>query len=157
MEVLVKEVHLSDIAQLLALADRANEVQVLPLLSEEGRLSMRKATRASASQFGNRRRYSGLKAVLDSKIVGYVVWRDGFYVSQLYVDPPFHRKGIGGRLMKEVLKRASSFPLKLRASPNALGFYENFGFRAIDVESSDNGIRYVPMEYDSVEDHGKLS
>ena len=64
--------------------------------------------------------------LLDSKIVGYVVWRDGFYVSQLYVDPPFHRKGIGRRLMNEVLKRASSFPLKLRASPNALGFYESF-------------------------------
>lgn len=148
MDISVNAVQLSDVAHLLALADRANESQVLPLLTEEGQHSMRKATHASANQFGNRRRYSALKAVLDSKIVGYVVWRDGFYVSQLYVDPPFHRRGIGCRLMSEVVKRASTFPLKLRASPNAVSFYEDFGFRAIDVETSDKGIRYVPMEYD---------
>jgi GNAT superfamily N-acetyltransferase len=61
------------------------------------------------------------------------------YLRDLFVDPPYMRKGVGGRLFDEVLAFAlakGAKRLSLTADPNAVEFYERRGLRVVAEESS---------------------
>jgi ribosomal-protein-alanine acetyltransferase len=81
--------------------------------------------------------YDCLVAELDGRVVGFVVCRilddkEGEVLS-LVVDPPFRRRGIGKRLMLQVLGRSrESWFLEVRQSNSpALILYRNLGFQEI--------------------------
>jgi len=44
-----------------------------------------------------------------------------------------------------MLKRSGASSIELKASVNAVGFYQRLGFQSVDIEQVKNGIRYVPM------------
>jgi ribosomal protein S18 acetylase RimI-like enzyme len=134
-----------DIPEISLLVEQTSELQVIPTLSSEGQLSMRSARSADILSIADASKYRAVKAVSDDKIIGYVAWRDPYYIAQLYVLPESQNRGVGGALLDAVIARSGCDRLHLRASINAIGFYERCGFTHDGAEESDKGIRYVPM------------
>ncbi|MGG1947350.1 GNAT family N-acetyltransferase [Trinickia sp. NRRL B-1857] len=77
-----------------------------------------------------------LKYVDGSKIVGVVLIKDFWNLCSLFVDPGFHRRGIGRALLLEGLRRCVSQGdrgyVKVNAAPNAVPFYHSLGFNNLD-------------------------
>ena len=73
-----------------------------------------------------------LKCTLEASIVGIVMVKDFWNVSDLFVRPDFHRRGIGRALMQEALKRCEGKTerkdVKLNSSNYAVDFYRAIGF-----------------------------
>jgi GNAT superfamily N-acetyltransferase len=143
MEILNVTRH--DEAALLNIATAAIEAQIMPLLAEQGRATMRKAQLREASRVYDLKYYSAAKAVIDGKITGYVAWTTDGKVAHLYVDPSFQGGGVGGALLQHSINQLSGRKVHLRASINSVGFYEKQGFVTLDNELGDAGVRYVPM------------
>ena len=143
----IQSVIAGDIPEISLLVEQTSELQVIPTLSSEGQLSMRSARSADISSIADASKYRAVKAVSDDQIIGYVAWRDPYYIAQLYVLPESQNRGVGGTLLDAVIARSGYDRLHLRASINAIGFYERYGFTHDGAEESDKGIRYVPMSF----------
>ncbi len=73
---------------------------------------------------------------LDDSDLGWLQSRtreDGFFVAQLFVDPPFQGRGIGSEVMRRIIGEAAELRQPVRLSVvkinPALGLYERLGFR----------------------------
>ncbi|HGZ7401096.1 GNAT family N-acetyltransferase [Vibrio diabolicus] len=130
---------------ILALGEAVNEEFVIPYLSSDGQEAMRNARKGDIEQATNTEIYTSIKAVKNGAIVGYVAWRQGNYIAQLYVSSKYQNQGVGRGLITEMLKRSGASSIELKASVNAVGFYERLGFQSLGTEQVKNGIRYVPM------------
>ncbi|EKO3793775.1 GNAT family N-acetyltransferase [Vibrio metschnikovii] len=130
---------------ILALGESVNEEFVIPYLSSDGQEAMRNARKGDIEQATNAEIYTSIKAVKNGAIVGYVAWRQGNYIAQLYVSSKYQNQGVGRGLIAEMLKRSGASSIELKASVNAIGFYERLGFQSVGTEQVKNGIRYVPM------------
>ena len=73
-------------------------------------------------------------ATVDGRIVGFVstvTSDDVVELDDLFVEPDWMRKGIGNRLVLDVVEmagRTGARRLEVTANPHALAFYENAGF-----------------------------
>ncbi|ANN26367.1 GNAT family N-acetyltransferase [Vibrio vulnificus] len=130
---------------ILSLGESVNEEFVIPYLSSDGQEAMRNARKGDIEQATNTEIYTSIKAVKNGAIVGYVAWRQGNYIAQLYVSSKYQNQGVGRGLITEMLKRSGASSIELKASVNAVGFYERLGFQSVGTEQVKNGIRYVPM------------
>jgi len=146
-EFLISEIEEKDLPEVFSLANNVLEKQVFPILSSEGIDTIRKNLDSDTSDILNKAIYQALKIKIDDKIVGYIAWRHGYYIAQLYVASEYQRHGIGTRLLDEVRKRAGVVNLKVRASLNAVDFYLKYGFTAEGSASEINNIRFLPMEF----------
>ena len=67
-----------------------------------------------------------------------------------YYEASYHKKGVGRALIdyvgKYVLLEEGFHRLTVNAAPYAVGFYHKLGFRDTDIEKTNDGIRYTPME-----------
>ena len=144
---LVSDIEEDDLHEIFALANKVIEEHVFPTLSKEGRNTIRNTLNKDTSDILNKELYQALKVEMDSKIVGYIAWRHGYHIAQLYVDSEYQSKGIGTLLVNEVIKRSNSSLLKVRASLNAVQFYMKIGFIPVGNESVINGIKFLPMEF----------
>jgi ribosomal protein S18 acetylase RimI-like enzyme len=72
-------------------------------------------------------------ACLDHRIVGFVAWRDGGFISWLYVDPSYHRRGIGSRLLDEAMNRVGGDAWTLAKDGNtpAIELYRKRGMETV--------------------------
>nr|WP_194717455.1 GNAT family N-acetyltransferase [Vibrio sp. S9_S30] len=129
----------------MALGEAVNEEFVIPYLNPTGRKAMRSARKADIKQVTNSNIYTSVKAVSNSVLVGYVAWRSGNYIAQLYVSSMSQGQGIGTGLIREMQKRSKASSIELKASVNAVGFYKRLGFQPTESEQVKNGIRYLPM------------
>lgn len=145
MTVLISPVIPEDLPAVLAIARQVNEAQVLPHLNEEGRTTMRDSLEKDLQRLLDTDGWPSLKATLEGDAVGYVAWRDGHFVTSLYVSLAHQGKGIGGRLMDAMIARATEPLVKLRSSVNAVDFYLRYGFTPTGEEQIISGIRFVPM------------
>lgn len=102
--------------------------------------------------FGPDRRFDGLVAELEGRIVGYALFHDGFHVGQgapglvlmdLYAEPPVRRRGVGRALMAavaEAARRRRGTWVAWQVHPDnveGLAFYRAIGarrYRAADFE-----------------------
>lgn len=84
------------------------------------------------------------------KIIGAASLRNTNFLSLLFVDKKYHKKGIGAALLDmlcEYLKDEAGVKfIHLASSPYAVGFYLKQGFHATDSELEIAGIRVTPME-----------
>jgi ribosomal protein S18 acetylase RimI-like enzyme len=90
------------------------------LLSERG--SLESIQRESACQ-------TFLVAEVEQRIVGMVAV-NGSLVAKLYVDPPYHGRGIGTALFRAaeaIVLQGGYDHLTLGAAPSAVGFYRAMG------------------------------
>lgn len=82
----------------------------------------------------------------EDNIIGIIATRnDSTHISLFFVNGKFHRKGIGKKLFMEACKSNKSGKITVHSSPYAIGFYHNLGFKDIDNEKVQDGIRYTPM------------
>ncbi|MDD5917714.1 MAG: GNAT family N-acetyltransferase [bacterium] len=69
------------------------------------------------------------------------------HICFFFVKGSYHRRGIGTRLFKQLLRDVPSGTITLNSSPYGLPFYRALGFIPTDHEQTVNGIRFTPMEY----------
>ena len=90
-------------------------------------------------------------AVEDDKIIGLISLRSGNHISLLFVDPKYHRCGVGTALVKYLqsylLLHTKQQKLTVNAAPYGIPFYHRLGFRDTGVETKKDGIIYTPMEF----------
>ena len=146
MEFILEKVTHKDLDSILKLGEAVNEEHVVPLLNAEGQQAIRSALKSDIEQVTDTEVYSAVKAVIGNEIIGYIAWRQGNYIGQLYVKTECHGFGVAKRLVEEMKKRSGARLIRVKASIYALGFYRNVGFKPVSEELSINGIRYVPME-----------
>ncbi len=79
------------------------------------------------------------------QLVGVIVIKLDSHVSMLFVDPDFHRKGIGSRLFQVAFGEQAG-KITVNASPYAIEFYHRLGFQDKSAEQIVDGIRFTPMK-----------
>lgn len=86
----------------------------------------------------------------DKRLVGMISLRNETHISLLFVDPAYHKRGIGRALIdyvgKYVLLEEGFHVITVNAAPYAVGFYHKLGFGDTGSEMTNDGIRYTPME-----------
>lgn len=94
--------------------------------------------------------YQLMVALSHDKIVGIISLRDISHISLLFVEESFHYKGIGKLLIHKAAEYLMSeegiLKMTVNAAPYAIGFYHKLGFTDTDIELTNDGIRYTPME-----------
>jgi GNAT superfamily N-acetyltransferase len=88
-------------------------------------------------------------AFIDDRLVGVLAVRDRNYISLFFIDSDFQGMGIGRKLFEVIRKEIAScgeFAINVHSSPFAVPIYEALGFSKIDIEQSEAGIRYTPMQ-----------
>ena len=80
---------------------------------------------------------------------GMIALRENSHISLLFVRGEFHRQGIGRMLYAEAKKHALASGTKIitvNASEFGLPFYRAMGFYETDMQLTNDGIIYTPME-----------
>jgi ribosomal protein S18 acetylase RimI-like enzyme len=78
-------------------------------------------------------------ACVGGRLVGFVAWRDrgewrnSGYLSWLYVDPAYHRRGIGDRLMAEAMRSLGdqAWTLARLGNDPAIRLYQKYGMQIV--------------------------
>jgi GNAT superfamily N-acetyltransferase len=83
-------------------------------------------------------------------IIGVIEIKNSNYISRLFVDENYQRKGIARELIHRVVTRCLDrspliFEITVNSSPNAVPAYQAFGFQQTGPENIGGGIRYIPM------------
>lgn len=87
---------------------------------------------------------TAMVACVDGRVVGFVAWRDrgewrdSGYLSWLYVDPAYHRRGIGDRLMAEAMAALGdqAWTLAKQGNAPALNLYQKHGMQIVKSRPS---------------------
>ena len=88
---------------------------------------------------------TAMVASVRGQIVGFVAWRDrgewigSGYLSWLYVDPAYHRRGIGDSLMRRAMKAlgAQAWTLTKTGNDPAINLNTKHGMRAVTTRPAD--------------------
>ncbi len=87
-----------------------------------------------------------------SDYVGMLTLREKKHISLLFVEENYHRHGVASALLSFVCRYALCEEgvenLTVNAAPYATGFYHKKGFRDLQGEMLQDGIRFTPMELD---------
>lgn len=113
----IQQLASAQVAEVLALAERAQATDGVDPLNEEARFSL---TRANAEH---------LLAQRDSQLVGYLNWLPALHTAQLVVDPAHRRQGIGRDLWLQVPANPAIWGFA--NLPAAQGFAAALGLRPI--------------------------
>lgn len=138
-------------SDVIALVLRVFAEFVAPGYSQEGVVEFMKY--ASADDLAKRTSEGNFVLVAEAgqAVIGVIEIRESNHVSLLFVEPSFHRKGIGRELVKRAIERCRVRKpdvnrITVNASPNAHGAYRAIGFQDIGSETTVRGIRFIPME-----------
>lgn len=70
------------------------------------------------------------------------------HICCFFVDPEFHRRGIGTRLWEHLKHQSAQQTITVNSSPFAVPIYRRLGFVPTASEQLADGIRYTPMQYE---------
>lgn len=88
----------------------------------------------------------------NGKIIGLISMRNGNHISLLFVDPLYHKMGIGRSLVEKLVEYLKTYTdqklLTVNAAPSAIEFYRRLGFFETGELTRQDGIIYLPMELD---------
>lgn len=76
------------------------------------------------------------------------VQENGPHIVLFFVDPVWHRKGVGKALFRRFLTDSGPRQVSVNSSPYAVDIYRRLGFFPTAPEQCTDGIRYTPMAYD---------
>ena len=78
-----------------------------------------------------------------------VLAAEGSHIALFFVDPAFHRQGIGRLLFQAYLAEGGRGRITVHSSPYAVEVYRHLGFSPTAEEQlSPDGIRYTPMVWE---------
>lgn len=87
-------------------------------------------------------------AIAEKTIIGVLALRPGgTHISLFFVDPAWHRQGVGKALFRRFLADSSAEKVTVHSSPYAVEIYRRLGFYPTASEQVADGIRYTPMVY----------
>ena len=119
--------------------------------SQEGVAEFKKF--ASADALADRFRAGNLFLLAESaqRIIGAIEMREDSHIALLFVEKSLQRKGIARELLQrsiEICRKRNPDIRKItvNSSPNAFAAYQRIGFKAIEKEQLQNGMRFIPME-----------
>lgn len=82
----------------------------------------------------------------DSELIGIIGTKNkGQHISLFFINPKYHRKGIGRSLFDYAYSNQTVAQITVNSSTFAVRFYENLGFTKAAEEQVTNGLRYTPM------------
>ena len=139
-----RQLTTEEIPAALSLAWEVFSENESPVYSEEGTEEFRKCLHDEKYLAGNS--YYG---TFDGKtLIGQIGIRpEQRHICFFFVKGSYHRRGIGTRLFRQLLRDVPNGTITLNASPYGLPFYEALGFLPTGKEQTVNGIRFTPMEY----------
>lgn len=80
-------------------------------------------------------------------VIGVLAILEGTHISLFFVDPAWHRKGVGKTLFRCFLEDSRAGEITVNSSPYAVEVYRHLGFQVTAPEQMTDGIRYTPMRY----------
>lgn len=81
-----------------------------------------------------------------SELIGIIGTKNkGQHISLFFINPKYHRKGIGRLLFDYAYSNQTVAQITVNSSSFAVRFYENLGFTKAAEEQVTNGLRYTPM------------
>lgn len=94
--------------------------------------------------------YQVLVALDERRVIGTATVRNRNHLSLLFVDEPYHHRGVGTELMERLCAylcdEEGERSMSLKAAPYAVDFYKKLGFAPTGPEEQIAGIRVTPME-----------
>jgi ribosomal protein S18 acetylase RimI-like enzyme len=83
-----------------------------------------------------------LTALYNEKVIGFIsVWMRDNFIHHLYIDPAFHKRGIGKMLLKVAMEQ-TKLPVTLKClerNTEAVAFYKKIGFTEKGRGDNENG------------------
>lgn len=146
----IVETSIKDICLVVDLITRVSELDIMTHFNEQGRRVFASKIPTDVETAFNSKHFQSLKVLDADKLVGFGAIRDSNYITHLFIDKAYQGTGLGKLLMVQLLALSNlNLPhtnlVRLRSSVNAIKFYEKMGFKATDVESQVDGIRFIPM------------
>ena len=94
------------------------------------------------------KRLTAFGAWESERLVG-VLAAEGSHIALFFVDPAFHRRGVGRGLFQTYLAEGGWDRVTVHSSPYAVEVYRHLGFSPTAEEQlSPDGIRYTPMVWE---------
>ncbi|MDD1783138.1 GNAT family N-acetyltransferase [Enterovibrio sp. ZSDZ35] len=143
----IEAVSPQDLSSIIALVGHVAEHDVVPHFNEQGKDFFRHSVLNDLETTFDTRSFHTFKLTEDDNLLGFCAMREGNYLTHLFIDKPAQGKGYGQQLLNHTFSHASSTEITLRASINAVTFYERYGFKKLGGEEEMNGIRFVKMRY----------
>ncbi|CAM3779271.1 putative N-acetyltransferase YjaB [Vibrio aerogenes CECT 7868] len=143
----IKKAEVEDIEKIIELVVEVARHDIFPGLTEEGQAYFLSvvANEVRVSVLGAD--YQSVKLVIDGQLLGFAAIKKGHYITKLFVAGCIQGCGIGRKLLDHLISEfVTSETLALKASPNAVAFYQANGFSIEGQEEEINGIRYIPMK-----------
>lgn len=82
----------------------------------------------------------------NNQLIGIIGTKNkGRHISLLFINPKYHREGIGSILFDYAYLNQTVSQITVNSSSFAVKFYESLGFTKIAGEQETNGLRYTPM------------
>ena len=143
----IREVTKKERSQAFELAWTVFQKFEAPEYSEEGIETFRKCLKDPA--FVDQMKVYG--AFLEKELAGVLATRkEGNHIALFFVKEQYHRQGIGRKLFEKACEDNKTGKLTVNAAPYAVEVYHHLGFRDLDVEQLEDGIRYTPMAYEYI-------
>lgn len=133
----------------LEVAKQVVERFVLPTFSEEGRETFPTTLAENMTAMFSDANVDVFGMQTDQGLAGYIAVGRKSHIHHLFVRADQQQKGIGRSLLDFVEQRSreSAIPqLTVRASLNAVAFYEKCGFETTAEPQEMKGIRFQPMQ-----------
>ncbi len=122
---------------------------IAPDYSSEGNETFKRSVTVDFMESLRNRDGFILVANVKSEIVGTLAVRDKNHIALFFVHPRLQRLGIGKALyfkMKQIIKLTGSKEISVHSSPRAVEIYEKLGFKVVEPEKIELGIRYTLMK-----------
>lgn len=85
---------------------------------------------------------------INNNIVGMIEVKENNHICLLFVDPEYHKQGIGKKLIDEIVEllKEKTDIITVNSSTFAENIYKSYGFSETDKQQEKNGIIFIPMK-----------
>lgn len=154
-EYFLEEINIEELDETLHLVKKVFDEFEAPCYSEEGIKSFYDFTDYNVIKQKLTENMKMFVVKDNKKIIGMIAFRDFKHICMLFVDKEYHKKGIGKKLVEIAINICKSCNDELKtvtvnSSPYAVEFYHKIGFKDIENEKIEDGIRFTPMSYNLV-------
>ena len=147
MNLTVEKLDINDLLVVSQLIEQSFDESVAPTLNDEGIETFKKGL--SVESLEKRFNSDNLFMICrnEKEIIGVGEIRDKNHLNLLFVETRLQKKGIGGKILNELICQTEENEVTVNSSLNAVGAYEKLGFDKIGLPSEVNSIKYQPMIY----------
>ena len=153
--IIYRQIHPSETATASSLAREVFDQFVASHYQAEGIAEFYRYASVEALSQRHKSGYITLVAEHSGELIGMLHLREPRHVSMLFVQSSRQRSGIARGLLAAAGALAGDMDCEftVSSSPNAVSAYERLGFRITGSEQCIHGIRFVPMQRISPNDH----